>query len=166
MPLTSEEMRLIRKALQKLDWSFTHVGNGSDNPERMSISKLLRCDFPHIPDATKKVLPSIPLLTPMSQDIDDGRLDVIVTSQNGGYLIECRRRAPYKFYPVEWFDNITFTEMMVEKLLNDEKFRREAIRDAKGAEFYMEKSKRKPRQPREKTELSGGLFDLNGNPIV
>lgn len=160
MTLTSEEMRLIREAL------LHYVERCFVGPSRLPMAdKLLRCDFPHIPDATKKVLSSVTVLTPTSKDMDDGQPDVRITPHNGGYLIECRRRAPYKFYPVEWFEDWTFTQIMVAKLSEDASFRREAIRDAKGAEFYMEKSKRVPRQKRERAETPGPMFDFNGNPL-
>lgn len=84
---------------------------------------------------------------------------------NDGYYIKARRKSPYSHHIVEWLADHAQAKLFVEQLNTDVQFRSECIRDAKGADFYLEKSKRAPRQKREKVEAPDELFDLNGNPL-
>jgi hypothetical protein len=160
MTLTSEEMRLIREALKisKDTAGFSIVEHGM-------LDKLLRCDFPHIPDAVKVLPISKPLNDTQFEYLNDGNADAYLKQHNDGYIVFTRRRAPYNFRPVEWFGLHELAKLFVEQLQRDAQLRGEAIRDAKGADFYLEKSKRAPRQKREKIEAPDELFDLNGNPL-
>ena len=119
MTLTSEEMRLIRALLTR----YVETSTISTSRSLSIADKLLRCDFPHIPEAVKVKSKSFDVPAIPNALLDDGQPDVRITSHNNGYLIECRRRAPYKFYPVEWFADHTFAKMMVDKCLSDPQFR-------------------------------------------
>lgn len=153
MKLTQDEMRVIRKALV----DAYGVSILTDRQVRIA-DKLLAVDFPDIPEASPTVRPDIVQKQTPPAPIFDGSPNTKIQSHNGGYIVLARRRPPYKFYPVEWTDLHSHAKLFSEQLEADNTMRNEAVRDAKGWDFYANKAvvirEREPRENLPPVEFS------------
>lgn len=106
------------------------------------IALILSTKFPHIPEPSFKAsqIQAEPLA---SFTYENNEPNVQIKSHYDGYLVMARRKAPFMFRPVEWLADHAQAKLFMEQLEADHKFRSEAIRDAKGADFYLEKATRK-----------------------